>query len=280
MTAHLLVMYPSPKDPTKFERAYREEHLPYARSRLRGATGIVTRRVAVAPGVQPPYYMISDVAFPSLEALQACAASDGGREALAHASSISTGGAPVVLSVMDLAASERPGHESIVIRQARAEEFDQLGRLMVAVYAGLEGFPGKAEQPRYYEMLANIGRLADKPDTQLLVAVDGTRLLGGVAYFSDMAQYGSGGTATQEKSASGFRLLAVAPEARGMGVGKALARKCIELARDRGHGQVVIHTTNAMKIAWGMYENLGFRRSPDLDFMQEQLQVYGFRLKL
>jgi GNAT superfamily N-acetyltransferase len=169
--------------------------------------------------------------------------------------------------------------DRFTIRQALPREFEPLGQLMVAVYAGLEGFPGKAEQPRYYEMLANIGRLTEKPETQLLVAVDENRLLGGVVYFSDMAQYGTGGTATQEKSASGFRLLAVAPEARGLGVGKALVKKCIELARARGHAQVIIHTTEVMKIAWAMYEDLGFRRSPDLDFMQEQLQVYGFRLK-
>jgi uncharacterized protein (TIGR02118 family) len=279
MTAHLLVIYPTPGDPDTFERAYREQHLPYARPRLRGATGIVTRRVVATPGGPLAFYMISDVAFPSLEVLQACAASEGGREALAHASTISSGGAPVVLCVTDLA-SERPGQASFVIRQAKPAEFEPLGQLMVGVYADLEGFPSKTEQPRYYEMLANIGRMTEKPETQLLVAVDGDRLLGGLVYFSDMAQYGSGGTATKETGASGFRLLAVAPEARGLGVGKALAKKCIDLARERGHDQVIIHTTDAMKIAWGMYENLGFRRSPDLDFMQEKLQVYGFRLKL
>ena len=36
-----------------------------------------------------------------MAALQSCAASKGGREALAHAASISTGGAPVVLVVTD-----------------------------------------------------------------------------------------------------------------------------------------------------------------------------------
>ena len=39
--------------------------------------------------------------FPSLEALQACANSQSGQEALAHAASISTGGAPVILVVTD-----------------------------------------------------------------------------------------------------------------------------------------------------------------------------------
>ncbi len=101
MTAHLLVMYPMPKDPKAFDRRYREEHLPYAGPRLAGATGVVSKHVASpAPGA-PPFYAISDVSFPSLAALQACAASQGGQEALAHAASISTGGAPVILIATD-----------------------------------------------------------------------------------------------------------------------------------------------------------------------------------
>jgi GNAT superfamily N-acetyltransferase len=168
----------------------------------------------------------------------------------------------------------------LVIREATQAEHAALGQLMVSVYAGLEGFPKQAEQPRYYEMLAHIGRLAERPATTLLVAVAGSELLGGVVYISDMAQYGSGGSATQERDASGFRLLAVSPRARGRGVGHALAERCIALARERKQAQVIIHTTEAMKVAWGMYERLGFVRSPDLDFMQEALQVFGFRLKL
>jgi uncharacterized protein (TIGR02118 family) len=101
MTAHLLVMYPAPKDAKAFDRAYREEHLPYAGPRLHGATGVVSKRVAARPGERAPYYAVSDVSFPTLEALQACAASKAGQEALAHAASISTGGAPVLLVLTD-----------------------------------------------------------------------------------------------------------------------------------------------------------------------------------
>jgi uncharacterized protein (TIGR02118 family) len=101
MTAHLLVMYPTPKDPKRFERAYREEHLPYAAPRLKGATGVVSKRVISTPGGSSPYHAISDVTFPSIEALQACASSEGGHEALVHAASISTGGAPVIMVVTD-----------------------------------------------------------------------------------------------------------------------------------------------------------------------------------
>ena len=55
---------------------------------------------------------------------------------------------------------------------------------------------------------------------------------------------------------------------------------CIQLARDKGHSHVVLHTTHAMQVAWSLYEKLGFERSKDLDFVQEGLQVFGFRLWL
>ena len=168
-----------------------------------------------------------------------------------------------------------------MIRQARAEEWEPLGRLMVRVYAGLEGFPTPAEQPAYYAMLGDIGQFAKRPDTEILVAVseDGN-LQGGLVYFGDMAQYGAGGTATRESNASGFRFLAVDPRTRGAGIGKALTEACIERARTRNHGAVVIHTTEPMRVAWRMYQRMGFVRAPDLDFDQAGLPVFGFRLRL
>jgi len=96
--AHLLVIYPNPKDPKAFDRAYREEHLPYAGPRLAGATGLVSKRVK-SPGSN--WYAVSDVTFPSLAALQECAGSKGAKEALEHAASISSGGPPTVLMITD-----------------------------------------------------------------------------------------------------------------------------------------------------------------------------------
>ena len=101
MAAHLLILYPHPLNAREFDQDYTEKHLPYAGPRLEGATGVVTKRVVGPAGAKPPYHLISDVSFPSLEAMKACAGSTGGQEALAHAKSISSGGAPTVLAVLD-----------------------------------------------------------------------------------------------------------------------------------------------------------------------------------
>ncbi|MFP5399278.1 MAG: N-acetyltransferase family protein [Gammaproteobacteria bacterium] len=169
----------------------------------------------------------------------------------------------------------------LTIRDARADEFDALGRLLVRVYSALDGFPTPAEQPRYYELMANVGRFARVPQARVLVAVRADAVLaGGVVYFGDMAHYGSGGRATLVRDASGMRLLGVDPWHRGAGVGRSLTRACIALARRRGHAQMILHTTAPMQVAWRLYESLGFVRFEDLDFAQQGLPVFGFRLAL
>ena len=166
----------------------------------------------------------------------------------------------------------------LMIRDLRPEESEELGRLVVEFYSGLDGFPTPAEQPHYYTLLADIGRLACEPGARVLVALTAEgELVGGVVYFGEMAEYGSGGSALAITDASGVRLLAVRPRHRNLGAGKSLTRACIELARQAGRSQVILPTTQAMHVAWRMYEKLGFVRSEDLDFLQQGLPVSGFR---
>ena len=170
---------------------------------------------------------------------------------------------------------------AFTVRNAEPGEFQEIGKLLVRVYSQLEGFPKEAEQPEYYKMMANVGASVNKPGTELLVAVSSDdKIAGCVVYFSDMKYYGSGGTATMEQNVAGFRLLAVDPSAQGQGIGKLLTNECIRKAKDRKLDQMIIHTTMAMLTAWKMYEKLGFKRSEDLDFIQGQLPVFGFRLSL
>jgi GNAT superfamily N-acetyltransferase len=149
--------------------------------------------------------------------------------------------------------------KQFIVRTAQADEFSLVGKLMVDVYSKLDGFPKESDQPDYYKMLANVGDLTRRPDTELLVAVtDSDKIAGAVVFFGDMKYYGSGGTATSEKNCSGFRLLAVDPSMRGKGVGKLLTEECIRRAKLKGHRQLIIHSTRAMAIAWRMYETIGF----------------------
>ena len=167
------------------------------------------------------------------------------------------------------------------IRPARAAELSALGNLVADAYAALPGMPTPDEQPGYYAMVRDAAARTRNPAIQVLAAVSASgELVGSADFIEDMAHYGSGGTATRRVGASGIRLLAVASKARGLGIGKALTRHCIETARALERSAVVLHTTRAMETAWRMYEQLGFRRSPDLDFRQGELEVFGFELPL
>ncbi len=167
------------------------------------------------------------------------------------------------------------------VRQARPDEYGAIGQLLVQVYSAIEGFPKADTQPGYYNLLANIGRLAEKEGTELLVATNATEQVGGaVVYFNNMAAYGPGTPVQHIQNTSGFRLLAVNPAARGNGIGQLLTNACIARARALGHEQVIIHSTESMHVARKMYAKLGFEPAPAFDFNQKGLPVFGFRLAL
>ena len=97
--AKIVVIYPSPKDLKTFERAYAQEHAPMVTPQnFRGIKKFVATRVIGTPdGSTAPSCRVAELHFPSMEALQAAAASPSAQKVVAHAVSISTGGKPIVL---------------------------------------------------------------------------------------------------------------------------------------------------------------------------------------
>jgi predicted N-acetyltransferase YhbS len=78
-----------------------------------------------------------------------------------------------------------------------------------------------------------------------------------------------------------LRLLAVAPETRGLGVGQLLVEECARRALLAGATALGLHTSESMHIARRMYMRLGFIRAPEFDFQPEGGElVQGFRLPL
>ena len=96
-SAKLIVAYPQPRDVDAFEAVYQKEHVPMAIANLEGKTKIVATKVLQSPQGKPQFYRIAEVHFPSIEALERCAASPGAKATLAHAAKISSGGPPVIM---------------------------------------------------------------------------------------------------------------------------------------------------------------------------------------
>ena len=97
--AKLIVLYPAPRDVAAFERAYTQDHAPLVTPQNFGGIKkfVASKVVGTADGSPAPFYRIAELHFPSMEALQAAAASPSAQKAVAHAVSISTGGKPIIL---------------------------------------------------------------------------------------------------------------------------------------------------------------------------------------
>lgn len=143
---------------------------------------------------------------------------------------------------------------TVTVRPARPEDSQAAGRLTVAAYDAV----GRMTE-EYRKQLGDVaGRVAD--GAEVLVAVDGDRVLGAVTYVD--------GGPHLEGAAAGdcaFRMLAVDPDAQGRGVGEALVVACLDLARSRGRRRVAIYSMAFMVGAHRLYGRLGFVRRPDRD---------------
>jgi uncharacterized protein (TIGR02118 family) len=93
----VVVIYPRPQDEEAFERAYTDHHIPLVEQKLKGITRLVLTKVTGSPQGKVSAYRIAEVYFSSIDDLNTCIESDGGREVIAHAQEISTGGPPLFL---------------------------------------------------------------------------------------------------------------------------------------------------------------------------------------
>lgn len=149
-----------------------------------------------------------------------------------------------------------PDH-GVRIRAMRPDEAERVGQLTLASYDAY----GRIEGP-YRDHLADPRRRMGSC-TALLVAELRGEVVGTVTFVLP----GDGeweGRAVPEGDAA-FRMLAVAPEAEGNGIGPALVQACIDRARAQGARRLVITTMAWMDRAQRMYARLGFERRPDLD---------------
>jgi len=144
------------------------------------------------------------------------------------------------------------------IRAARPDEAAAVGELTVAAYQDwLEG-----ERDPYAEHLRNPeARLLE---AELFVAVDqdDRTLLGTVTICPEGSAWREIGQGDEGE----FRMLGVAPEARGRGIGGALTQFCLDRFREVGASAIVLSTLPEMAAAHRIYERLGFVRTPDRDW--------------
>jgi ribosomal protein S18 acetylase RimI-like enzyme len=160
----------------------------------------------------------------------------------------------------------------VTIRRAHTDELDAVGRLTVAAYVGGGVIPADAP---YLEFLGDAAHR--DAEAELWVAVDERGVVGTVTF----VEPGSALTEIAREGEAEIRSLAVAPEATGEGIGEALTRRTVELARERGFASVVLSSSTTMHAAHRLYERLGFTRLPERDWSPVpgvHLVAYGLPL--
>ncbi|MBK9289145.1 MAG: GNAT family N-acetyltransferase [Flavobacteriales bacterium] len=132
--------------------------------------------------------------------------------------------------------------------------------LQFAVYVG----DGYAEAERAATNLKP--EVLGSGGTQLIACRPDGSVVGAVLYLHQ-------GSALQQVAAPGereIRMLGVAREARGEGVGEALVRSCIERARMDNASALVLWTRLNMEAAQRLYARLGFTRITDRDMQDDR----------
>ena len=95
--AKIVVIYPRPHDEAAFEQAYKEVHLPMLESKLKGLSRVVATKVLRSPQGEARTYRIAELHFGSMDILEKCLESEGAKSVIEHATSISSGGTPILL---------------------------------------------------------------------------------------------------------------------------------------------------------------------------------------
>jgi uncharacterized protein (TIGR02118 family) len=93
----LTVLYGHPTDPAAFDRYYTATHVPLV-DEIDGLGTWSYRKVATLDGSEPPYYMIAELPFDSLEQLQASMGSAEGQKAAGDVPNFATGGATMLVA--------------------------------------------------------------------------------------------------------------------------------------------------------------------------------------
>ena len=144
------------------------------------------------------------------------------------------------------------------IRRARPEDIAAVGEVTVAAYADFTD----GETDSY---VAHLRDAASRDrDAELWVATpdDSEEILGTVT----LTPPGSPWREIARDGEGEFRMLAVAPAARGTGIGSALVDLVLDRFRRDGARAVVMSTLAEMTAAHRIYERAGFVRDPERDW--------------
>lgn len=164
---------------------------------------------------------------------------------------------------------------TVTIRPAHPSELARVGELTVAAYA-VDGFV--TETDAYADHLRDAAARAREAEVYVAVLPEAREDVAGTVTFCPQ---GSPWCELARPGEGEFRMLAVDARARRRGVAAALVSVCVERSAELGYTAVVLSSLPVQRSAHRVYERLGFRRTPDLDWSPDTgIDLLAFRLDL
>ena len=145
----------------------------------------------------------------------------------------------------------------MIVRRVLPDEMNAVSELRVTAYTA-DGLLDV--NPAYVETLRLLGT---DGRGEILVAADEDRLLG-TAMFEPWSPESEIARNADEAE---IRAFAVAPEARGRGVGRDLVNALVDRAREEGVSRLLLSTLPEMVAAQYVYRARGFERVPERDWV-------------
>jgi ribosomal protein S18 acetylase RimI-like enzyme len=144
------------------------------------------------------------------------------------------------------------------IRRARPEDIAAVGEVTVTAYVDFT----EGDNDGYVQHLRDAATRDREAELWVATPDDSEEILGTVT----ITPAGSPWREVAHDGEGEFRMLAVAPEARGLGVGTALVDLVLDRFRREGATAVVMSTLAEMRAAHRIYERAGFVRDPSRDW--------------
>jgi ribosomal protein S18 acetylase RimI-like enzyme len=159
------------------------------------------------------------------------------------------------------------------IRRALPEDLDAVGEVTVAAYAEFSD----DDTDDYVHHLLDAAARHREAELWVATPDDSEEILGTVT----ITPAGSPWREIARDGEGEFRMLAVAPAARGAGVGASLVALVVDRFRREGVSAVVMSTLPRMRTAHRIYERAGFTREPSRDWSPVPgVDLVAYRLDL
>lgn len=137
-----------------------------------------------------------------------------------------------------------------LIREYEDSDAFQVNELALSAF---EQYADQYEDwPGFRQKISQMSRLSETAD--LVVAELDTKLVGAVVYIGPNKPK----AAFFQPEWAVIRMLVVSPEARGQGIGRALADFCLHRAEQDQSEVLALHTSEMMAVALEMYKKMGF----------------------